>query len=89
MMKRKTLALAASAAAIALVTAFTAMPTLAHGPEGSNYKTETCKDGGKAQHRGMMGKHRDRGHMDEHGDDDHMNKQDDHDRMGKHKGDDD
>jgi len=54
-MKRKILTLTAAAAAIALVTAFTALPTLAHGPEGKTNQNETGQMGGGMMGGGMMG----------------------------------
>ncbi|MHA1597767.1 MAG: hypothetical protein ACTSV1_03515 [Alphaproteobacteria bacterium] len=49
-MKRKTLTLTAAATAIALVTAFAAAPSLAHGPQGTTDQTESGQMGS-----GMMG----------------------------------
>lgn len=54
-MKRKTLTLTAAATAIALITAFTALPSMAHGPEGAAGQTGTDIMGSGIMGGGIMG----------------------------------
>jgi len=56
------LTLTAAATAIALVTAFTAFPAMAHNPQGMG--NHDMKSQGMGMGKGMMGKHK--GNMAEH-----------------------
>ncbi|MHA1597765.1 MAG: hypothetical protein ACTSV1_03505 [Alphaproteobacteria bacterium] len=81
-MKRNILTLTAAVTAIALITAFTALPSMAHGPQGMTNQTEASQMGG-----GMMGQHQGKGQMGEHRGQGQKGEHQGKGQMGEHKGD--